>query len=80
VALGSYFGINSLALGIGGGVGNLSGGLLYDLGKSLAFPELPWLVFCAAGLATAAGLAAMAAHQRRLRAELEGAEGDLAAA
>ncbi|MGZ6284908.1 MAG: MFS transporter, partial [Ktedonobacterales bacterium] len=31
-ALGSYFGVNALALALGGGLGNLSGGLLYDAG------------------------------------------------
>jgi DHA1 family multidrug resistance protein-like MFS transporter len=65
MALGSYFGVNSLSLAIGGGLGNLSGGLLYDAGKYLAFPELPWLVFCAVGLASAAGLGLMAARQKR---------------
>jgi DHA1 family multidrug resistance protein-like MFS transporter len=65
VALGSYFGVSSLALAIGGGVGNLSGGLLYDLGRQLAFPELPWLVFCLVGLAAGTGLGVMASHQRR---------------
>jgi DHA1 family multidrug resistance protein-like MFS transporter len=55
-SLGSYFGVNSLSLAVGGGLGNLSGGLLYDAARQLAFPQLPWLVFCAVGLATAAGL------------------------
>jgi DHA1 family multidrug resistance protein-like MFS transporter len=64
-AFGSYFGVNSLSLAIGGGLGNLSGGVLYDLGKSLAFRELPWLVFCVVGLASAAGLGLMAGRQRR---------------
>ena len=64
-ALGSYFGVNSLALALGGGLGNLSGGVLYDLGKQYAFPELSWLVFCAVGLAAATGLAVLAAYLRR---------------
>jgi MFS transporter, DHA1 family, multidrug resistance protein len=69
-ALGSYFGVSSLALAIGGGLGNLSGGMLYDLGKQLAFPELPWLVFLAVGLASAAGLGSMARRQLRAKAQL----------
>jgi DHA1 family multidrug resistance protein-like MFS transporter len=64
-SLGSYFGVNSLALALGGGLGNLSGGLLYDLGKQLAFPELSWLVFCAVGLAATTGLFLLASYLRR---------------
>jgi DHA1 family multidrug resistance protein-like MFS transporter len=55
-ALGSYFGVGSLALALGGGIGNFAGGLLYDLGQQLAFPMLPWLTFGAVGLLTASGL------------------------
>jgi DHA1 family multidrug resistance protein-like MFS transporter len=55
-ALGSYFGVNALALAFGGGIGNFSGGVLYGLGRDAGAPALPWLVFCAVGLAAAAGL------------------------
>ena len=65
--LGSYFGVNSLGLAIGGGVGNLSGGVLYDIGKAAGFPSLPWLVFCLVGLATAAGLGVFTARLRQAR-------------
>jgi DHA1 family multidrug resistance protein-like MFS transporter len=64
-ALGSYFGISSLALAFGGGIGNLSGGLLYDIGKQIAFPQLPWLVFLVVGLASTAGLTLMLSNQRK---------------
>lgn len=64
-ALGSYFGVNSLALAVGGGLGNLSGGLLYDVGKQFAFPELSWIVFCVVGLASATGLALLTTYLRR---------------
>ena len=59
-ALGSYFGVNALALALGGGFGNLSGGLLYDAGKHLGFSSLPWIIFCAVGLFTASGLTLLA--------------------
>jgi DHA1 family multidrug resistance protein-like MFS transporter len=65
IALGSYFGVSGLALAVGGGLGNLSGGLLYDVGKSLSFPALPWLVFLVVGLASAVGLTVVAGRQRR---------------
>ncbi len=58
-ALGSYFGVNSLALALGGGLGNFSGGMLYGLGQQLNTPALPWLIFCAVGGAAALGLALM---------------------
>ncbi|HMP42873.1 MAG TPA: MFS transporter [Roseiflexaceae bacterium] len=63
-ALGSYFGVNALALALGGGIGNYVGGLLYGLGKQLAMPALPWLVFGCVGLSSAIGLALL---NRRLR-------------
>jgi DHA1 family multidrug resistance protein-like MFS transporter len=56
-AYGSYVGVSALALAVGGGLGNLGGGLLYDGGQALGWPGLPWLVFAAVGLLTATGLA-----------------------
>ena len=56
VALGSYFGVAALAVAFGGGLGSYAGGLLYDLGRSLGLPTLPWLIFAMVGLIAAAGL------------------------
>jgi DHA1 family multidrug resistance protein-like MFS transporter len=56
-AIGSYLGMNALALAIGGGLGNILGGYLYDLGQIHSMPALPWIIFALIGLATAAGLA-----------------------
>jgi DHA1 family multidrug resistance protein-like MFS transporter len=56
VALGSYFGVASLAVAFGGGLGNYVGGLLYDVGSRLGLPSLPWIIFAAVGLVAAAGL------------------------
>lgn len=67
--LGSYFGVNALALAIGGGLGNLSGGLLYDLGQGLKAPALPWLTIAAVGLLTAVGLGVFAYQLRSARPE-----------
>ncbi len=55
-ARGSYFGVASLSLAIGGGAGNYLGGVLYDAGQHHNLPALPWLTFLAVGLASAAGL------------------------
>lgn len=55
-ARGTYFGVAALSLAIGGGFGNLLGGLVYDLGRSSGLPALPWLVFCGIGIATSGGL------------------------
>jgi DHA1 family multidrug resistance protein-like MFS transporter len=65
-ALGSYFGVNALALALGGGLGNYAGGLLYGLGQQRAAPALPWLIFCGVGLAAAAGMALL--HRRQPQA------------
>lgn len=58
-ALGSYFGVNALALALGGGIGNYAGGALYSFGRDIGFPALPWLVCLAVGISSAAGLAAL---------------------
>lgn len=55
-ALGSYFGVGALSLAVGGGVGNLAGGLLYDTGQAMNWPALPWLVFLLVGVTTGSGL------------------------
>jgi DHA1 family multidrug resistance protein-like MFS transporter len=67
-ALGSYFGLGSLALAIGGGLGNFSGGLLYGWGQQYAAPALPWLVFCAIGASAALGLALLDRSRQRVAA------------
>ncbi|MDO4642741.1 MAG: MFS transporter, partial [Cardiobacteriaceae bacterium] len=51
-ALGLYVGVGSISLGFGGGLGNFLGGWLYDLGKSLDMPLLPWSVFAVIGVLT----------------------------
>ncbi len=56
VARGSYFGVGSLSVAIGGGLGNWAGGVLYDIGSSHGAPALPWLTFAALGGIAAAGL------------------------
>jgi DHA1 family multidrug resistance protein-like MFS transporter len=73
-ALGSYFGVASLALALGGGLGNLSGGLLYDAGKATGFVELPWLVFLAVGAVTVSGLTLMQTRRRRAGSASEAAQ------
>ncbi len=64
VALGSYFGVSALALAVGGGIGNTSGGILYGLGHDIGAPMLPWLLFGAAGLVCAIGLWLMSRNQQ----------------
>lgn len=55
-ALGSYLGVNALSLAIGGGIGNLGGGVLYDFGQRHDLPGLPWLIIGAIGLLSAIGI------------------------
>ncbi len=57
--LGSYFGVNALAIAVGGGIGNTFGGVLYAFSNTIAMPALPWLIFSCAGLISAFGLAVM---------------------
>lgn len=51
-ALGLYVGFSGVSIGVGGGLGNFVGGWLYDLGRDLAMPLLPWSVFAVIGVVT----------------------------
>lgn len=64
-ALGSYFGVNALALALGGGLGNYVGGALYGLGLQLNAPMMPWLLYALVGLVATAGLWLLHQHQQR---------------
>lgn len=55
-ALGSYFGVNALALAFGGSIGHFSGGLLTDLARQMSLPMLPWITICSVGLISAGGM------------------------
>lgn len=48
----SYFGMQGLALAVGGFLGNVCGGCLYDIGRIGGFEFVPWLVFIVIGLFT----------------------------
>ncbi|HEU0116330.1 MAG TPA: hypothetical protein VFQ80_16695 [Thermomicrobiales bacterium] len=56
LALGSYFGVAALSVAVGGGLGNIAGGVLYDLGAQTNHPALPWTVCALIGLTAAVGL------------------------
>ncbi|QQQ01677.1 MFS transporter [Lysobacter enzymogenes] len=55
-ALGTFLGVSSLSLAVGGGLGNIAGGWLMDVAAATQRPWLPWAVFCAVGLSSALGL------------------------
>jgi MFS transporter, DHA1 family, multidrug resistance protein len=55
-ALGSYMGLSSLGLAVGGSLGNFVGGVLYDTGIAWGFADLPWLVLFSIGTLTLLGL------------------------
>jgi DHA1 family multidrug resistance protein-like MFS transporter len=55
-ALGSYMGFGWLGLAFGGALGNYSAGALYDLGKSVGFEGLAWVVMFVIGMMTVLGL------------------------
>jgi len=67
-ALGSYFGVNALALAFGGSIGNFSGGLLTDASRAAGIPALPWLTFALVGLGSAIGLAMLGEQLQGRRA------------
>jgi DHA1 family multidrug resistance protein-like MFS transporter len=55
-ARGAYFGVGSLAIAIGGGLGHVIGGTLVDMAATRQTPALPWAFFALVGLVTAIGL------------------------
>lgn len=57
--LGTYFGFYYLVQGRGAVLGNLAIGSAFDLGRSLGFPGLPWLLMLGLGLASACSLMAI---------------------
>ncbi|MCI0398475.1 MAG: MFS transporter [Chloroflexi bacterium] len=56
MARGAYFGVFSLALALGGGLGHMAGGTLVDWAANLRQPALPWTVFALVGTLSAGGL------------------------
>ncbi len=55
-ARGSYMGFSRLGLALGGAIGYTGGGWMYDTGRALQLPQLPWLLLGLVGLLTLAGL------------------------
>jgi DHA1 family multidrug resistance protein-like MFS transporter len=55
--LGAYFGFASFALAVGGGLGNLFGGALFDAAASNGQPAMLWFGYGMIGLLLAIGLA-----------------------
>ena len=55
-ARGAYFGVGSLAMAVGGGMGHVLGGTLVDVAARQQMPALPWLIFAGGGLGAAVGL------------------------
>lgn len=51
-ARGSYMGFSRLGLAFGGALGYTGGGWLFDVGKALSQPELPWMMLALIGLIT----------------------------
>ncbi|WP_392430991.1 multidrug efflux MFS transporter MdtH [Yersinia sp. HM-2024] len=55
-ARGSYMGFSRLGLALGGALGYTGGGWMYDTGRTLDMPELPWFLLGIIGLITLVGL------------------------
>ncbi|MBH1921713.1 multidrug efflux MFS transporter MdtH [Serratia surfactantfaciens] len=51
-ARGSYMGFSRLGLALGGALGYTGGGWMYDTGRTMNLPELPWLLLGAVGFTT----------------------------
>ena len=71
-ALGAFLGVGALSLAIGGGIGNYTGGVIYDVGINNDLRWLPWIVFGAIGLSAAIGMSFFRRALESRQAELAG--------
>lgn len=70
-ARGSYMGFNRLGLALGGALGYTGGGWLFDAGKALHQPELPWVMLGMVGFMTLIALWWQFSDKRSTRGMLE---------
>jgi DHA1 family multidrug resistance protein-like MFS transporter len=67
---GAYFGVGSLALAVGGALGNGSGGALIDVSARVGLAWLPWVGMCGVAIVSAIGFAILQ-RDTRLQARLQ---------
>ena len=65
-ALGTFLGISSLSLALGGAAGNVAGGWLIDVSRALHMPQLGWAIYGIVGLISAAGVGLLTRRQAPL--------------
>lgn len=70
-ARGSYIGFSRLGLALGGALGYTGGGWLFDAGKALHQPELPWVMLGMVGFMTLIALWWQFSDKRSTRGMLE---------
>ncbi|WP_108367747.1 multidrug efflux MFS transporter MdtH [Enterobacter hormaechei] len=70
-ARGSYMGFSRLGLALGGALGYAGGGWLFDAGKALHQPELPWVMLGMVGFMTLIALWWQFSDKRSTRGMLE---------
>ncbi|EMA0456402.1 multidrug efflux MFS transporter MdtH [Enterobacter hormaechei] len=70
-ARGSYMGFSRLGLALGGALGYTGGGWLFDAGKALHQPELPWVMLGMVGFMTLIALWWQFSGKRSTRGMLE---------
>lgn len=70
-ARGSYMGFSRLGLALGGALGYTGGGWLFDAGKALHQPELPWIMLGMVGFMTLIALWWQFSDKRSTRGMLE---------
>jgi len=70
-ARGSYMGFSRLGLALGGALGYAGGGWLFDAGKALSQPELPWMMLGMVGFITLLALWWQFSTKRSARGMLE---------
>lgn len=68
-ALGTFLGVSSLSLAVGGATGNVAGGWLIDVSRTLHMPHLAWIVYGVVGTLSAIGVALLTRRKAPLALE-----------
>lgn len=63
-ALGTFLGVSSLSLAVGGAAGNLAGGWLIDVSSAMQAPHLAWTVYGGVGILSTVGVALLTQRRR----------------
>jgi DHA1 family multidrug resistance protein-like MFS transporter len=69
--MGAYMGFSMLAFAVGGSLGNVLGGALYDLSLAIEFPPLVWVIMGCVAVSGAIAMLCLRSEFSTLRLDLK---------